>query len=55
MLQTKRKNQLKCKKNKSNFMNVKGDKFAISIRWGKLTISFCKKCFICIQYLQLHK
>ena len=35
MFQTKRKNQLKCKKNKSNFMNVKRDKFVISIRWGK--------------------
>ena len=41
------------KKNKSNFINIVGDKFAMSIRKGKLTISFCKKLFSCINYLQL--
>ena len=39
------------KKNK-NFINI-GNKFAISIRQGKLTILFCKKLFNCINYLQL--
>ena len=46
------------KKNKSNFINVIEDKFAMNIRWGKLTIltiSFCKKLFSCIKYLQLPK
>ena len=33
MLQTRRKNHLWiCSKNKSNFINVMGDKFAMSIR-----------------------
>ena len=41
------------KKKKKNFVNVIGDKLAMSIRRGKLTISFCKKLFICINYLQL--
>ena len=43
------------KKNKNNFTNVTGDKFAVSIRQGKLTILFCKKLFSCINYLQLLK
>ena len=29
--------------------------FVMSIRWRKLTISFCKKLFSCINYLQLLK
>ena len=34
------------KKNKTNFNNVKiEDKFTMGIRWGKLTIAFCKKFF----------
>ena len=41
------------KKNKNNFINVIGDKFAMSIKLGKLTISFCKKLFSCINNLQL--
>ena len=40
------------KKNKSNF-NVIGDKFTMSITRGKLIISFCKKLFSCINYLQV--
>ena len=43
------------KKNKNNFINVIGDKFAISIRQRKLTILICKKLFSCINYLQLLK
>ena len=31
------------KKNKNNFIMVKEEKFAMNIRWRKLTISFCKK------------
>ena len=31
------------KKNKNIFINVIGDKFAMSIGWGKLMISFCKR------------
>ena len=38
------------KKNKNNFINVIGDKFAMSIGWGKLTISLCTKLFGCINY-----
>ena len=52
MLETGRKNHC-VKKNKNNFINVIGDKFAMIIRWGKLTISFCKKLYSCINYLQL--
>ena len=40
------------KKNK-NFINIIGNKFAISIKQGKLTILFCKKLFNCINYRQL--
>ena len=43
------------KKKKNNFINVIGDKFAMSIRCGNLAISFCKKLFSCINYLQLNK
>ena len=49
------KNTKSFKKNKNNFINVIGDKFTISIRQGKLTILFCKKCFSCINYRQLLK
>ena len=31
------------KKNNNNFIMVKEEKFAMNIRWRKLTISFCKK------------
>ena len=41
------------KKNKNNFINVIGDKFAKSIRQGKLSILFCKMIFSSINYLQL--
>ena len=47
MLQTGRK-ATRSVKNNNNFINVIGDKFAMSITWGKLTISFCKKLFSCI-------
>ena len=55
--QTKKqeKNTRSVKKNKSNFINVIEDKFSTSIRRGKLTISFYKKLFSCIKYLQLLK
>ena len=33
------------KKNKNNFIKVIGDKLAVGIRWGELTISFCKRFF----------
>ena len=39
------------KKKKNNFINVIGDKFAMNIRWRKLTISFCNKLFSRINYL----
>ena len=42
------------KKKKNNFINAIRDKFAMSIRWGKLTISF-RKFFSCINYHQLLK
>ena len=35
------------------FLNDIGDKFAMSIRWEKLIIFFCKKLFSRINYLQL--
>ena len=35
------------KKNKTNFIDVTGDKFAMSIRGRKLIISFCKKLLSC--------
>ena len=35
------------------FLNDIGDKFAMSIRWDKLIIFFCKKLFSRIHYLQL--
>ena len=38
MLQTGRKITRSVKKNKSNFINIIGDKFAMSIRWVKLKI-----------------
>ena len=41
------------KKNKNNFINIIRDKFAMNIRREKLTISFSKKHFSCINYLQL--
>ena len=40
-------------KKKKKFINVIGDKFAMNIRWVKLIISFSKKLFSCINYLQL--
>ena len=43
------------KKNKNNFINIIGDKFTMSIRWEKLTISLCTKLFGCINYLRLLK
>ena len=36
------------KKNKNNFIRIIRNKFAMSIRWVELTISFCKKFFNCI-------
>ena len=39
MLQTGRKIIKSVKKNKSNFVNVIGDKLAMSNRWGKLKIN----------------
>ena len=48
MLQTGKKATRSVKDIKKIFINVIGDKFAISIRWGKLTISFCKKLSSCI-------
>ena len=47
MLQTEEKNTRSVKENKSNFIDVIGDKFAMSIRCSKLRISFCKKLFSC--------
>ena len=44
----KKKTTRSVKKNKSNFINVIGDKFVMSIRSGKLIISFCKKLFTCV-------
>ena len=41
------------KKNKNNVINVIGEKFAMSISWGKLAIPFCKRLFSCINYFQL--
>ena len=35
------------KKNKTSFIDVTGDKFAMSIRGRKLIISFCKKLLSC--------
>ena len=52
MLQTQKKNT---KNNKNNFINFIRDKFTMSIRCGKLTISFCKKLVSCTKYLQLLK
>ena len=43
MLQTGTKKTLEVLKRKSNFINVIEDKFAMSIRWGKLIIPFCKE------------
>ena len=43
------------KKKENNFVNVIGDKFTISIRWGKVTISFCKKLFSYINFSYLNK
>ena len=40
-------------KNKNIFINVMGGNIAMSIRWGKLTISFWKKHFSCVNYMQL--
>ena len=40
-------------KNKNIFINVMGGNIAMSIRWGKLTISFWKKHFSCVNYKQL--
>ena len=39
------------RKNKKKIINVIGDKFAMSIRLGKLTISFCKKLIRNLQLL----
>ena len=39
------------KTNKNNFKTVIRDKFIMSIRWKKI-ISFCKKLFSFIDYLQ---
>ena len=51
MLQTGKKTTSRSvKKNKNNFINVIGDKFAMSIGWGKLIISLCTKLFGCINY-----
>ena len=41
------KNTRSVKKNKNNFIIVIGDKFATSVRSGKLTISFHKKLSSC--------
>ena len=41
------------KRKKKSFINVTGDKLAMRIRRGKLTISFCKKHFQLYNYLQL--
>ena len=43
----------KVKKNKNNSINYIGDKFAMSFRCGKLAISFCRKLFSSMNYLQL--
>ena len=54
MLQTGRKKQLKIINNiKNNFNKVIGDKFDMIIRSRKLAISFCKKFFSYIYYIQL--
>ena len=55
MLQTQKKNIRCVKNNKNNFINFMRDKFTMSIRCGKLTISFCKKLVSCTKYLQLLK
>ena len=45
------------KKNNSNGgkLNFRGVKLAMNIRRGKLTISFCKKLFSCINFSCLYK
>ena len=43
------------KRIKTIFIDVIGEKFAMSIRWRKLSISFCIKLFSCINYLELLK
>ena len=53
MLQIGKKATRNVKKKKQSFINVTGDKLAMRIRWGKLTISFCKKHFQLYNYLQL--
>ena len=56
MLQTGRKTTRSVKMNNSNFINVIGDIFALWVLDGeKVTISFCKKLFSCVNYLQLLK
>ena len=41
------------KRKKNSFINVIGDKFTMSIRWERSTISFCKELFSYINYFQL--
>ena len=41
------------KKNKIIFVSLTEGKFAMNIGQGKLTSSFCKKLFSCINFLQL--
>ena len=48
MLQTGRKSYWKCKKEDKQFYQCYR-RLAMSIRWGKFWISFCKKLFSCIK------
>ena len=40
-------------KNKSNFVKVMGDKFAMSIKWGIVTINFVRTFSVVTNYPQL--
>ena len=44
---------LRSTKNKSNFVKVMGDKFAMSIKWGIVTINFVRTFSAVTNYPQL--
>ena len=48
-----KENPLKVLEIIKKFFNVISDKFAMNIRWRKLTITFCNKLFSRITYLQV--
>ena len=53
MLQTGLKSQTRSTKNKSNFVKVMGDKFAMSIKRGIVTINFVRTFSVVTNYPQL--